>query len=310
MRALGHAAGYARWRRAAPEPEPGLAASTRTPQPPIVAEALAGGGGWLVPDRVAALLESYGVPHVQSRIVADAGRGRPLRRASSGARSRSRRSLPGSCTRPMSVACGWACRRRPRRRAPRADLGLDPRAPATCPRASWSRAMAPAGAELLVGAVGDPRLRAGGRVRRRRRPSSCSATSQTRLAPLGHARRRRDARARCARTRCWTATAARRRPTCPRWRTCSVRVAALVAAHPEIAELDCNPVIVSPSGASWSTRACGSRRRARRGPIRRSTVSGRRRRARARARSGRARRAMVRRVFCWMCARWDSTVRR
>ena len=28
-----------------------------------------------------------------------------------------------------------------------------------------------------------------------------------------------------------------------------LRVAALVAAHPEIAELDCNPVIVSPSGA-------------------------------------------------------------
>jgi acyl-CoA synthetase (NDP forming) len=28
-----------------------------------------------------------------------------------------------------------------------------------------------------------------------------------------------------------------------------VRVAALVAAQPEIAELDCNPVLVSPTGA-------------------------------------------------------------
>jgi acetate---CoA ligase (ADP-forming) len=29
-----------------------------------------------------------------------------------------------------------------------------------------------------------------------------------------------------------------------------VRIAALAAAHPEIAELDCNPVLVGPAGAT------------------------------------------------------------
>jgi acyl-CoA synthetase (NDP forming) len=44
-----------------------------------------------------------------------------------------------------------------------------------------------------------------------------------------------------------------------------VRLAALAAAHPQIAELDCNPVVVGTHGASSSTRACASRRRRRRG---------------------------------------------
>ena len=50
-------------------------------------------------------------------------------------------------------------------------------------------------------------------------------------------------------SRCWTASAAPPRPTWPRWRTLLLRVSALVEAHPEIAELDCNPVKVLPDGA-------------------------------------------------------------
>ena len=39
-----------------------------------------------------------------------------------------------------------------------------------------------------------------------------------------------------------------------------LRVGALVENHPEVAEMDCNPVIVSPEGCSWSTPGYASRR--------------------------------------------------
>ena len=46
-----------------------------------------------------------------------------------------------------------------------------------------------------------------------------------------------------------------------------LRVGALVEAHPEIAEMDCNPVMVLPERVPWwSTPGSASRRRARRCP--------------------------------------------
>ena len=41
-----------------------------------------------------------------------------------------------------------------------------------------------------------------------------------------------------------------RRADVARSRTSSCAIAALAAAHPEIAELDCNPVLVGPAGAT------------------------------------------------------------
>ena len=38
------------------------------------------------------------------------------------------------------------------------------------------------------------------------------------------------------------------------------RLGALAAAHPEIVELDCNPVMVLERGAVWWTRGCAWRR--------------------------------------------------
>ena len=43
-----------------------------------------------------------------------------------------------------------------------------------------------------------------------------------------------------------------------------MRVGALAAAHPAVAELDLNPVIASPEACSSSTLVSGSTRRARR----------------------------------------------
>jgi acyl-CoA synthetase (NDP forming) len=68
-RALGHAARYARWRAQPvgriPQPagcQPGRASA-------IIAQALTAGGGWLGPDRVSALLECYGLAPIDTHVV-------------------------------------------------------------------------------------------------------------------------------------------------------------------------------------------------------------------------------------------------
>ena len=160
----------------------------------IVAEALAGGGGWLVPDRVAALLARYGVAHVQSRIA-----------ATPAAVGRCAAELGGPVA-IKAIAPGLVHK---------ADVGgvrLDLETPAAATRAAREisasiraaghvpagfvvQAMAPAGVEILVGAVGDPDFgpvvacaAGGGR-------SSCWATSR-RASP----RSRAPMRPRCSRS--------------------------------------------------------------------------------------------------------------
>jgi acetate---CoA ligase (ADP-forming) len=108
--------------------------------------------------------------------------------------------------------------------------------------------MAPAGAELIVGVVGDPRfgplvaVGAGGAT------AELIGDVQVRLAPVGP----REAAAMLRELRTF--------PLLDGFRGAShadvgavediiTRVAALAAAHPEIAELDCNPVIAGPNGA-------------------------------------------------------------
>ena len=53
----------------------------------------------------------------------------------------------------------------------------------------------------------------------------------------------------CAPSRCSTASAERRPSISAALEDVVVRIGALAAAHPEIAELDLNPVIASPTGA-------------------------------------------------------------
>jgi acetyl coenzyme A synthetase (ADP forming)-like protein len=71
-RALGHAARYARWR----ERPAGVAIPPAGCRPDeaaaIIAAELAHGGGWLAPRAVNALLDCYGLPLIPTRIVADA----------------------------------------------------------------------------------------------------------------------------------------------------------------------------------------------------------------------------------------------
>jgi acyl-CoA synthetase (NDP forming) len=104
--------------------------------------------------------------------------------------------------------------------------------------------MADPGVDLLVGAVGDPRLgplvavAAGGPA------ATVTRDVQARLAPVG-----RRAAAEMLRGLRSHALLERRGADLAAVEDLVLRIAALAAAHPEIAELDCNPVICSPSGA-------------------------------------------------------------
>jgi acetate---CoA ligase (ADP-forming) len=108
--------------------------------------------------------------------------------------------------------------------------------------------MASAGVELIVGVVGDPRfgplvaVGAGGTT------AELIGDVQVRLAPVGP----REAAAMLRELRTFPLLDGFR--GAPRADAGAVgdiieRVSALAAAHPEIAELDCNPVVASSDGA-------------------------------------------------------------
>jgi acetate---CoA ligase (ADP-forming) len=109
--------------------------------------------------------------------------------------------------------------------------------------------MAPAGIEMLVGVTSDPdwgpvvACAAGGRA------VELLGDVQSRLAPLG----RRDASEMLRALRTFPLLDGYRgapRADVSALEDILVRIAALAAAHPEIAELDCNPVLVSEAGAT------------------------------------------------------------
>ncbi len=117
-----------------------------------------------------------------------------------------------------------------------------------CPEGFLVQRMAPAGAELIVGVVGDPRfgplvaVGAGGTT------AELIGDVQVRLAPVGP----REAAAMLRELRTFPLLDGFR--GAPRADVGAVekiveRVAALAAAHPEIVELDCNPVIAGADGA-------------------------------------------------------------
>jgi acyl-CoA synthetase (NDP forming) len=108
--------------------------------------------------------------------------------------------------------------------------------------------MAGGGTELLLGIAGDPRLgplvalAAGGAT------AELVGDVQVRLAPIGP----REAGAMIAGLRSrplLEGFRGRPRADVDALRDAVVRVAALAAAHPELAELDCDPLVAGPGGA-------------------------------------------------------------
>jgi acyl-CoA synthetase (NDP forming) len=247
VRALAQAARYARHRSAPADPpfEP-VDADTSTAAR-IVAEGLGQGGGWLAPGDVERLLRCWGIPVVASRIVSSAP-----------AAGRAATELGGPVA-LKAVAPGLVHKSD----AGAVRLGLD--GPTAVTRAAREiaseleaagmavdafhlQSMVPAGTELIVGAARDPGF--GPLV-------ACGAGGvavellgdvQVRLAPLGP--READGMLRALKT-FPLLDGYRGRPPAEldSLRDLVMRVAALAAAHPAVAELDLNPVVATPEGA-------------------------------------------------------------
>jgi len=248
VRALAHAARYARWQRTAedvPETPDGVDADAAAA---TIAEVLAEGGGWLVPDRVAELLAAYGVQQVPATVA-----------ATPAAVARCAADLPGDVA-VKAIAPGLLHKSdvggvrlgiRGSAAAARAarEIATDVRKAGHQPVGYLVQSMALEGVEMLVGVTSDPdwgpvvACAAGGRS------VELLGDVQSRLAPLS----RRDAGEMLRYLRTFPLLDGYRgapRADVAALEDILVRIAALAAAHPEIAELDCNPVLVSTGGAT------------------------------------------------------------
>ena len=247
VRALVHAVRHARRRAAPPDPPSEPAGVDSATAATIVAGGLGGAGGWLPPADVERLLRCWGIPVVASRLVASAAAAARAAAELGGAVAL-KAVVPGAGHKSdaggvrLGLAGPTAVRRAAREIARRLEDAGTPTEGFEVQR------MAPAGTELIVGAVRDPAFGplvacgAGGPA------GELLGDVQIRLAPLGP--READAMLRDLRT-FPLLDGYRGRPPADldSLRDIVMRVGALVATHPAVAELDLDPVIASPSGA-------------------------------------------------------------
>jgi acetate---CoA ligase (ADP-forming) len=246
-RALARAVGYARW-RAEPRGElPDYPDARRDEAAAIVARALGRGSGWLEPTEVHTLLACHGVPLAPERF-ARTPSGAARAAAELGGPVALKAIAPGLLHKSDvgGVALGLAtpsavrrAAREMRERIARAGHKLD---------GYVMQLMAPAGVELLVGATADPlfgpvvAVGAGGRT------VELLHDVAVRLTPVtdhdAHAMLRELGTFRLL-------EGYRGEPGVDigALEDVVLRIGALVDAHPEIAELDCNPVVAHPGGA-------------------------------------------------------------
>jgi acyl-CoA synthetase (NDP forming)/GNAT superfamily N-acetyltransferase len=213
----------------------------------IIATGLAEGGGWLPPPEVEALLHCYGLRTAPSRAAATP-RGAVRAAARLGGPVAVKALAPGlvqksdagavrtGVTGPTAVE-----------RAAREVLDAA-REHGYAPEGVLVQAMAGGGTELLLGIAGDPRfgplvaLAAGGAT------AELVGDVQVRLAPIGPS----EAGRMIAGLRGFPLLEGfrgRPRADIAALRDAVLRVGALAAGHPELAELDCNPLVAGPAGA-------------------------------------------------------------
>lgn len=247
-RALGHAARYGAWRRAGPDHPPTLDGVDADRAAATLAAALAEhGDGWLEPRAVRTVLEAYGIPLVESRFAATAAAaGREA--TALGGPVALKAIAPGLVHKTDADAVALGLTSAAATTAAARGMSARLRAQGLTPSGFEVQRMASAGTELLVGVVGDPDFGpvvacgAGGRA------VELLGDVAVRLAPLG--RRAAGELVRALRTF----------PLLDGYRGAApadldavedvlLRVGALAAAHPEIAELDCNPLLAAPDGA-------------------------------------------------------------
>ena len=241
-RSLGHAVRHARHRAMEPDLVPELPDTDPDRVADLIATGLDAGGGWLAPPEVEAILGAYGIGRAPSRW-ATSPRGVRDAALELGGRVAVKAAAPGIVHRTQAgaVRLGLTAAGAERvARDMRRILGpID---------GYLVQRMADRGPELLVGAVGDPRLgplvavAAGGTA------AELTRDVQVRLAPVGP----RTARTMLASLRSAPLLTGHRGAMpvdLDALVDVIVRVGALAGNHPAIAELDCNPVVASLSGA-------------------------------------------------------------
>jgi acetate---CoA ligase (ADP-forming) len=247
VRALTHAVGYARHRAAPPDPplEPDDADIATAAK--IVASGLGSDGGWLPPADVERLLTAWGIPVIAGRVVPS-----PYAAGRAAAELGGPVALKAVATGLVHKSDAGAVRLDISGRTAVARAAREMTAQLEADGAEVTgfqvQKMAPAGSELIVGAVGDPAF--GPLV-------ACGAGGvavellgdvQVRLAPLGP--RAADGMLRGLKTfPLLDGYRGRPRADLDSLRDLIMRVGAMAATHPAIAELDLNPVITAPGGA-------------------------------------------------------------
>ncbi|MGZ4173775.1 MAG: acetate--CoA ligase family protein, partial [Solirubrobacteraceae bacterium] len=246
-RAIAHAARHGRWRTRSR----GLVRTPEDARPTeaaaIISEALSAGGGWLSPERVCALFECYGLPLLETRVVPDADQaaraaeelGVPVALKAVGPKLLHKTDAGGV---RLNVDGAEAVRRAAAEiteAVARAGHELE---------GLIVQPMSPQGVELIVGVVHDQSFGpvivcgAGGTT------AELIKDVAVRITPLTDL----DAREMLRSLRTFPLLDGYR--GAPRADQDAVedvlmRVSAMVDAHPEIAELDCNPLIVLSDGA-------------------------------------------------------------
>jgi acetate---CoA ligase (ADP-forming) len=245
VRALARAAAHGGWLQR-PEEDPPAVGADAGRAAAAIARALARGGGWMEPGEVAELLDAYGIARPPQRIVASARGARAAARELGGSLV-----LKGIAdglvhrTDAGAVAVGLRSPTAVGRAAGAMARRLT--AEGWAPRGFLVQAMAEPGVELLAGVVADPQFgpvvacAAGGTT------AELLADSAVRLTPLGAG----DATAMVRSLRSFPLLDGfRGAPRCDvgAVETVLMRIGALADAHPEVVELECNPLIASPAG--------------------------------------------------------------
>ncbi len=248
IRALGRAAWYAQWRATARDAVPAPGGIRHDEAAAVIAGALGRGDEWLGPTDLAALCDCYGIPLVESRVA-----------PSVEAAARAAREMGGDValkaiapglvhkTEAGGVSLGLPGASAVRRAARKMRAAV--MAAGHEPPAYLVQRMAPAGVEMLVGVAHDPQF---GPV------LACGAGGTAvelvhdvavRITPLA-AGDAHDMVRSLATFPLLDGYRGAPKADVAALEDLLVRISALVEAHPQIAELECNPVVVTPSGAA------------------------------------------------------------
>lgn len=244
--ALARVTRYGVW-RAQPAETPPRIDARRDEAATLVERALARGGGWLAPAEVAALLACYGLPVIEQRVVDDAAQA-GLAAAALGGAVALKAIAPGVLhkTEAGGVRLDLEGAEDVRRAAVAMTAALT--AHGTPPTGFLVQRMAPKGVELIIGVVHDPTFGpviacgAGGVLVELLRDVA------VRLTPLGRA----DASEMVRSLKSYPLlTGFRGGPArdVGALEDALVRLSALAADLPDVAELDGNPIVVTEHGA-------------------------------------------------------------